>query len=191
MVGPGSSGRTVRASLASGPPPPSARPLARYRFRTTFTTSASPEDAFRTIVAPELWLDAWSDALEVDRQQAGGPEGTGSVFTATVRGPAGYVLSAEVTTTESSAPHHAQMRLTGDLDGTATWTIRSTDVGTDVTLILDVEATRPWMRAASRVARPLFEWSHRIVVRHAVEAATQRIDARLLSFTSTAERPPD
>ena len=139
------------------------------------------------IAQPEAWLDRWPHLVEVQRTS---PPDAWPSFEARVRGPAGYALAARVTTTHLAPPDDAHMELAGDLVGDAWWELAADGAGTRVELLMDVQATPAWMVALAPVARPLFAWSHRRVVRHAVEAATDHLGADLLRFDSRPDPPP-
>lgn len=162
--------------------------MARYRFVTDMRFGASIDAVYGVIVEPEGWLGGWGDAVSVKRTAEGGRDGLGSAFEATVKAPLGYRLSARVETVEVRRPTHLRMRATGDLEGAGIWTLRETDVGTDVRFAWDVEATEPWMQRLTPIARPLFEWSHGVVMRNATEAAADHLDAELLDFRSRPVR---
>jgi hypothetical protein len=162
--------------------------VARYRFVTDMRFGAPIGPVYGVIVAPEGWLDDWADAVTVERTAAGGRDGVGASFEATVKAPLGYRLSAHIETVEADRPTHLRMRATGDLEGTGVWTLRETDQGTDVRFAWDVEATEPWMKRLTPVARPLFEWSHGVVMRNATEAAAASLGAELLHFRSRPVR---
>lgn len=162
--------------------------MARYRFDTRFAVATSATRAYGAIVAPEGWLPAWADAVSVERTAAGDADGLGAVFVATVRSPFGYRLSARIETVAARPPEHAEMAATGGLEGRGRWELQDRDGTTQVRFTWDVRATEPWMKALSPLARPVFEWAHGEVMRHAVEAAAAHLDAELLSFRSTPVR---
>lgn len=162
--------------------------MARYRFVTDMRFGASIDAVYGIIVEPEGWLGGWGDAVSVERTSDGGRDGLGAAFEATVKAPLGYRLSACIETVEVDRPRQLRMRATGDLDGTGVWTLREDEAGTDVRFAWDVEATEPWMRRLTPVARPLFEWSHRVVMRNATEAAAAHLGAELLDFRSRPVR---
>lgn len=181
-------GRGAGGTVAA--PPPDPRPsLSRYRFVTEFRTSASPASVFEVMLHPDAWIHAWGDALRVERLTDGDEHGTGAAYRAAVRAPAGYTIGAQVTIVEARRPSHLVAALAGDLDGRGTWTFRDDGAGgTDAHLDMTATTTRRWMNAAARVARPLFEWSHGQVMRHAAQAAADHLDAELLDFRSDPVR---
>jgi hypothetical protein len=162
--------------------------VARYRFVTDMRFAAPIDAVYGVIVEPEGWLGGWGDAVRVERTSDGGRDGLGAAFEATVKAPLGYRLSARIETVEVDRPTHLRMRATGDLEGAGVWELREAEDGTDVRFSWDVEVTEPWMRRLTPVARPLFEWSHGVVMRNATEAAADHLGADLRLFRSRPVR---
>ncbi|MEX1178668.1 MAG: SRPBCC family protein [Nitriliruptor sp.] len=158
--------------------------VARYRFVTDMRFAAPARAVYRSIVEPERWLAGWADAVTVRRTDRGDHDGRGASFEATVRAPVGYRLSARIETVAAERPRCLQMRASGDLDGTGTWRLRDHPDGTDVRFTWDVRTRERWMNLLTPVARPVFEWSHGVVMRHATEAAARDLGAELLLFRS-------
>jgi hypothetical protein len=155
---------------------------------TELRTSATPDEVHGALLDPAAWAGGWGEAVRILRVAEGDDEGAGSCFEAVVRAPAGYGLAARVEIVEATRPSRLVARLTGDLHGTGTWTLREHTDGTVAHLDLTARTTRRWMNAAAPLSRPLFEWSHRVVMRHAAQAATAHLGAELLSFRSAPVR---
>lgn len=164
--------------------------MARYRFVTELQVRAPVDDVYLLLVEPEGWLDAWPDALRVERTRAGDADGRGRTFEATVRAPMGYRLSARLTTAAVDRPVRLDMVTRGDLEGHGRWDLSERDGVTDVRFDWDVRTTPAWMEVLTPVFRPLFERSHHRVVRHAARAAAASLDAELLHARSRAVRGP-
>ncbi|HEX9766915.1 MAG TPA: hypothetical protein VGA36_09130 [Nitriliruptorales bacterium] len=162
--------------------------MTPYRFVTQLRTTATPDEVHGALLRPEAWATGWGEAVHIVRVAPGDDQGAGSVFEAAVRAPAGYAIAARVEIIEATRPVRLVARLTGDLVGTGTWTFRGDEAGTVARLDMTASTTRRWMNAAAPLSRPLFEWSHRIVMRHAARAATDHLGADLLAFRSTPVR---
>jgi hypothetical protein len=158
--------------------------VARYRFVTDLRFTAEIDEVYRSVVEPERWLDDWSNAVVVDRRATGDATGVGASFEATVRAPLGYRLSARIDVVDAEPPTGLWMTSSGDLEGAARWRLTSYPGGTDVRFTWDVRTTERWMQVLTPVARPVFEWSHGVVVRRAAEAAARNIDGDLVAFRS-------
>jgi hypothetical protein len=162
--------------------------VARYRFVTDLRFTAPIDEVYRSVVEPERWLDDWSHAVHVDRRSNGDDAGVGASFDATVRAPLGYRLSACIEVVDAEPPTGLWMTSSGDLDGAARWRLTPCGGGTDVRFTWDVQTTERWMQVLTPVARPVFEWSHGVVVRHAAEAAARNLDGNLVAFRSCPVR---
>ncbi len=164
--------------------------MARYRFVTDMRFAAPIAAVYRSIVVPEVWLSRWADTVAVARTSDGDGDGLGSSFEATVRAPLGYTLAARIETVDVDRPTSLRMAASGDLEGTGTWRLVATDDGgTSVRFRWDVRTTERWMDLLTPVARPVFEWSHGVVMRHAAEAAAAGLGTRLTAFRSRPEVP--
>lgn len=162
--------------------------MARYHFVTELRVRSAVDDVYGLLVEPEGWLDAWPDALHVERTCTGDPDGRGRAFDATVRAPVGYRLSARVTTVAVDRPTRLDMVTSGDLQGRGRWDLVERDGVTDVRFDWDVRTRPVWMDVLTPVLRPVFERSHHLVVRNAAEAAAASLDADLLQARSRAVR---
>jgi hypothetical protein len=158
--------------------------VARYRFVTDMRLGAPIESVYDAIAAPDGWVGDWVDAVTVRREAPGEHDGRGARFAATVRAPAGYELSATIETVDAARPTHLRMRSSGDLEGGGVWELRRLTSGTDVRFTWDVTTRHRWLNLLTPVARPLFEWSHGVVVRNATDAAAAHLGTEVLRFRS-------
>lgn len=71
-----------------------------------------------------------------------------------------YDLELELTALHRG-PTRLEIAMTGDLSGTARWTLSPAgDAGTSVEFAQDVEVAHPWLALAARAARPVMVWNH-------------------------------
>lgn len=171
-------------------PRPRGTPLATYHFLTEFEVDVPPGTVFDLVVRPEPWLTTWGDLLDVRRVEAGPRRGGGGALEGTVRAPLGYRLAGRIDIVEARRPGRVRMQVTGSIEGGLTWTLRPTPAGTGVRLAWTVRPVAAWLRMATPVARPALEAGHHAVVRHAVHAAADHLDSRVLAFRSRAGRRP-
>lgn len=164
--------------------------MTAYRFETALRVTASAEAVYGAIVDP-AWVGEWGDATSVERERDGDDTGLGARYAATVRAPVGYQLSARIETVEARPWHHLRMTATGSVEGAGVWDLEEGEGYTDVTFTWQVRTTERWMNLLAPVARPLFERSHGIVMRHAAETAARHLGADLLAFRSRPLRPQE
>lgn len=172
-----------------GRPEARSAPLSTYAFVTTFEVGAPPQDVFDLVVTPEPWLARWGDVVEVDRGHVAGADGVGSSIAGSVRAPWGYRIGGRVDVVAADPPERVEMRVTGTIRGSGVWVLQPTSRGTAVDFTWVVEPVARWLRMLTPVARPLFEAAHATVVRHAVEAAADHLDAPVHAFASRAHHP--
>lgn len=165
-------------------PPTRGAALPTFDFVTTFEVAAPPPAVFDLVVEPEPWLAAWGDLVEMDRVRHTGADGGGGALEGSVRAPLGYRIGGRLEVVEARRPSHVQMRVTGTIRGTGTWTLRPTDAGTAVRFAWTVRPVAAWLRVLTPVARPVLEAGHDAVVRHAVDAAAHHLGADVLAFRS-------
>lgn len=166
--------------------------MTSYRFVTEIRVAAPVEAVYRAIADP-AWVDDWGDATRVERRRHGDETGLGACFDATVRAPLGYTLSARIETVEAIPCSRLRMSASGSVEGSGVWELAQRQGHTETRFTWAVRTTERWMNLLSPVARPVFERSHGVVVRHAAETAAAHLDAELLHFRSEAladrERP--
>lgn len=147
------------------------------------------------VPAPELWETLsrtddfpawwrWLRTFSLDGASRDGREGLAEGVEAdcVVRGPLPYALRFTVAVTEVKPAALVATEVTGDIEGPARLELRGVDGGTEARLVWAVRVVDPALRATARVARPLMEWGHDLVVnrgvrqfrRHALDEARLR-----------------
>ena len=69
-------------------------------------------------------------------------------------------------------------RAEGELAGLGRWTLRPDGARTHVRYEWIVEVTKPWMRFAAPLLRPVFAWNHGKVMDWGYEGLTRKLAAR-------------
>jgi hypothetical protein len=153
--------------------------LTRYRFLTTWRLEAPLADVYEAIHGVERWPEWWRGVESVEK--LGGGDDVGSVYRQRWRGVLPYAIEFDVETTRVEPLVALEGRASGGLAGTGRWAFTSEDGATVATYAWDVRTTKPWMRFAAPVARPVFVWSHNTVMRWGGESLAALLGARLLS----------
>jgi Polyketide cyclase / dehydrase and lipid transport len=154
--------------------------LTRYRFLTTWRLDAPLDAVYEAIHGVERWPEWWRGVESVERLDGGNGDGVGSVYRQRWRSVLPYSIVFDVETTRVEPLVALEGRASGGLAGTGRWSFRN-DGAAIVTYAWDVRTTRPWMRLASPVARPVFTWSHNTVMRWGGESLASLLGARLLT----------
>ena len=154
---------------------------ARYRFLTTWVLEAPREDVWSVIQAVEEWPSWWRGVEVVERLEEGDERGLGSVYRHRWRSRLPYTVRFDIRTTRVEPPFALEGEARGELEGTGRWRFYEEDTTTVVTYEWDVVTKRPWMNALAPVGRPVFVWSHNVVMRWGGESLARRLGARLLA----------
>jgi Polyketide cyclase / dehydrase and lipid transport len=154
---------------------------AGYRFLTTWCLDAPREDVWEAIYEVEKW-PRWGPGVElVERVEQGEETGIGSVYRHRWRSRLPYTVAFDMRTTRIERPFLLEGYAQGELEGIGCWRIYE-GAGTAVTYKWKVKTTRPWMNAMTPVARPIFVWSHNVVMRWGGEGLAHLLGARLVAL---------
>ncbi len=153
---------------------------AGYSFLTTWVLDAPREDAWEVIHAVETWPEWWRGVESVEKLAHGDESGIGSVYRHRWRSALPYTVGFDMETLAVERPLVMEGRARGELEGVGRWRFHEGSA-TAVTYEWTVRTTRPWMNALAPVARPIFVWSHNVVMRWGGECLARRLDARLLA----------
>ena len=153
---------------------------ARYRFLTTWLLDAAREDVWDVVHDVEAWPEWWRGVERVDKLRDRDDAGVGSVYAQRWRSVLPYTVSFEIETTAVEPPLLLEGRARGELEGVGRWRFHE-GAATAVTYEWVVRTTRPWMNALAPVGRPVFAWSHDVVMRWGGESLARRLGTRLLA----------
>jgi hypothetical protein len=153
---------------------------ARYSFLTTWVLDAPPGRIYDLIHAVERWPEWWRGVEHVEKLTEGnGDGGVGTVYRHRWRSVLPYTVGFDIETTRIERPAFLEGRATGELAGTGRWQLIG-DGPTTVTYEWDVETTRAWMNLLAPLGRPVFAWSHDVVMRRGGEGLARRLGVPLL-----------
>lgn len=151
-----------------------------YRFLTTWVLDAPCEQVWNAIYAVERWPEWWRGVEAVEKLEDGDENGIGSVFRHRWRSALPYTIGFDMTTKRIERPHLLEAEARGELEGLGRWRIYD-GAGTAVTYEWIVRTTRTWMNLLTPVGRPVFVWSHNVVMRWGGEDLARLLGARLLA----------
>ena len=154
--------------------------MASYRFLTTWCIDAPREDVWEAISAVEEWPKWWKGVELVEKLDGGDENGIGSVYRHRWRSRLPYTVAFDMRTTRIEPPFALEGRATGELEGVGRWRLYEGE-GTAVTYEWDVRTTRPWMNLVAPLGRPIFVWSHNLVMRQGGECLARRLGVPLLA----------
>ena len=154
--------------------------MANYRFLTTWCLDAPLERVWDAIYGVEAWPDWWKGVEVVEKLEHGDEYGVGSVYRHRWRSRLPYTVGFEIRTTRVEPLHLLEGEAWGELEGMGRWRFFEGS-GTAVTYEWNVRTTKAWMRALDPVGRPVFIWSHNVVMRWGGESLARLLGARLLA----------
>ena len=152
-----------------------------YSFLTTWLLEAPRHDVWEAVHAVESWPEWWRGVERVDKLEQGDEDGLGSVYRHRWRSRLPYTVGFDSRTTRVERPLVLEGEATGELAGTGRWRFFEEGGVTVVTYEWRVRTTKPWMNAVAPVGRPVFVWSHNVVMRWGGESIARRLGVRLLA----------
>lgn len=156
--------------------------MARYSFLTTWALAAPIEGVWGAIYDTERWPSWWRGVRVAEQLDAGdgSRDGVGSVHRYVWRSRLPYDIEFRMRTTRVEAPFLLEGEADGNLRGTGRWRLWRGAGATAVTYEWDVETTIPWMNAVAPLGRPIFHWSHDVVMRRGGEGLARLLGVALL-----------
>ena len=149
-----------------------------FHLTTDWAFDAPLEPVWQALMAPEQWPAWWRAVEKVERLQAGDADGVGAVRRITWRTALPYTLSFAMRVTRVEPMTLIEGRAEGELDGIGRWTLCPDAGRTYVRYDWIVEVTKPWMRRAAPLLRPVFAWNHGKVMGWGYEGLTRKLTAR-------------
>jgi len=164
--------------------------MAHYQFQSEWVLTAAVGRVFDLACHPEDFSTWWPSVEASQLLEEGDADGVGTRAAYTLRSPLLYSMTFVTTTVEVDRPSRIHALVRGDLVGTGTYLLEGDEQRTRVRFVWNVSTTRTWMNMFAPLARPLFVWAHKHVMRKGAVAMAKRLDATLLSAnTAVAERP--
>ena len=156
--------------------------MAPYRFLTTWALAAPIEYVWQAIYETERWPEWWPGVKVAERLRNGDEPGNGigSVHRYVWRSRLPYDIEFRIRTTRVDRPYALEGEADGDLRGTGRWRLWQGTGATAVTYEWEVETTIAWMSAIAPIGRPVFHWSHDVVMRNGGRGLASLLDVPLL-----------
>jgi len=156
--------------------------VAPYSFLTTWALEAPIDSVWGAIYDTESWPSWWRGVRVAEQLHPGegNGDGVGSVHRYVWRSRLPYDIEFRMRTMRVEAPHLLEGEADGNLRGTGVWRLWDGAGATAVTYEWNVETTIPWMNAVAPIGRPVFHWSHDVVMRNGGRGLAERLGARLL-----------
>ena len=154
--------------------------MGEYRFLTTWCLDAPLEDVWDVIRRTREWPEWWKGVELVEELRRGDETGVGSVYRHRWRSRLPYTVGFDIRTTRVEYRRLLEGRASGELEGVGRWRFYE-GAGTAVTYEWHVRTTPRWMRIVEPLGRPVFVWSHDVVMRWGGESLARRLGVPLLA----------
>ena len=139
--------------------------MAEFSLVTVWEIAAPLQHVWDAIYRVDDWPKWWPYVEQVATLEAGDGEGVGAVRRLTWRTRLPYRIRFDTRATVVEPPFALDAVAFGDLDGGGRWRLSRQGSKTIVRYVWDVRIARPWMHCVAALARPVFEWNHRGVMR--------------------------
>jgi uncharacterized protein YndB with AHSA1/START domain len=149
--------------------------MSAYEFVTVWNVAAPITTVWDEIYNSQRWPAWWKGVENVEEVRQGDPGGVGNVRRYTWKSKLPYRLTFEMQAVRVEPPSLLEGIATGQLDGRGLWQLTSEQGLTVVRYEWTVQATKPWMRLLTPVARPVFEWNHDVVMSWGASGLAKRL----------------
>ncbi len=161
-----------------------------YLFADEWRLGAEVETVWAFVRRLDEWPDWWPSVratrpLEPARDADDGGPGVGAVWRFTFRTRLPYAMSFDAEVVRIEELVEVEVRVTGRVGGSGRWSVREIPGGTLVHFDWLVTPRLAWMRALSPLARPVFNWNHRMLMVEGGESLAQRLSVPLLAPVRT------
>lgn len=153
--------------------------MESYYFLTEWKLRAPVKDTWQTILDTEEWPKWWKGVKETKVLREGDASGKGSV-TYYEMGIFFYSLKFMMKVAEIEPFRCIKGIVEGDLIGTGVWEMEETDGIVTVRYYWNVETTIGWMNRWAWLLRPVFEFSHGLVMRWGGKGLARKLGTKLV-----------
>ncbi|WP_190015728.1 SRPBCC family protein [Streptomyces lucensis] len=142
-----------------------------YRFRTLWSVPAAPAAVFAALERPETYPGWWPQVRAVTRLD-------GATGVLTIRSVLPYDITFVARETRRDpAAGVLEATLSGDIEGSACWTVTPGGAGTLARYDQDVDVTKPLLRRLAVPGRPVFRANHRLMMAAGRRGLVRRLRA--------------
>ena len=161
--------------------------MADYQFITRWQFEAPILRVWDAIADPHSYPKWWPHFTEVTLVREGDPAGIGSVYRVHTTTKLLYSLTFETETIRREPPRRLELRSMGQLEGTGLWELAEEGGATTAVYHWHVRTTKRWMNLTAPLLRPVFKWSHNMLMDEGGEGLAKYLRVRLLANESGQE----
>ncbi|GAB4444201.1 MAG: hypothetical protein OHK0035_38050 [Cyanobacteria bacterium J069] len=159
--------------------------MAEYNFVTVWQFAAPIEPVWAALTQTEEWPTWWSAVQSVDVIEPGEPSGIGNISRFIWKTPLGYTLTFETCLVRLEPPTLMEAQAEGEVEGRGLWELSPLPEGCQVRYTWTVRTTQRWMNWAARLARPLLEWNHNVIMNQGGAGLARHLNVRLIALESS------
>jgi hypothetical protein len=139
--------------------------MDRVQVATEWRVDAPSEQVWNVLLDASRWPEWWRGFRAVERLADGDDRGIGMRLRQSWRSRLPYTLVFDLEITGIRRLERLEGRATGDVEGSATWTLQERAGSTIVGFSLDVRPGHWWMRLPVPFAGRVFAWNFDTVMR--------------------------
>ncbi|WP_181438689.1 SRPBCC family protein [Paenibacillus sambharensis] len=151
--------------------------MSTYKFEHNWLIGREVDEIWGFI--SDFHYDGWWPGVCFNTVRKPEENGVGAEYDSEFKTKLPYKLRFRVKVVSSSPPHSLVMRVTGQLEGQAVWTLIALGDRTHVRCRWEVRTAVKWMSALGPLLKPLFVWNHNRVVAEGVEGLSRRLGTRV------------
>ena len=155
--------------------------MKAYEFVTIWRVKAPVESIWNEIYHSSEWPTWWKGVESVVEVRKGDERGVGSIHRYTWKSKLPYRLSFDMQTIRIEPPRLLEGIAIGELQGRGLWQLSTEGSGTIVRYDWNVETTKRWMNLLAPIARPVFEWNHKVVMNWGAEGLGKRLRVSVIA----------
>ena len=154
--------------------------MASYEFVTIWRVGAPVDKVWNEIYHTEYWPDWWKGVLSVRELKKGDELGVGSIRRYEWKTKLPYKLIFDIETVVVEPVNYLEGIAKGELEGKGIWRLSEDGDSTVVRYDWIVKTNKIWMNVLAPLAKPVFEWNHKVVMSWGAQSLAKRLDTQVI-----------
>jgi len=154
----------------------------QYSFISHWQIRAPLPKVWDAIYDSQYWPIWWDGVVTVKIIKPGDVNGVGGVREYTWKGILPYSLNFKMRLNEIDKYKRMQGIASGELEGVGEWIFEEKDGITSIQYYWNVKTTLKWMNKVAFIMKPLFKFSHNLVMKWGAKGLAKKLDAPLLAY---------
>jgi len=154
--------------------------MSDFSLTTRWLIPAPIDQVWDCLMATEHWSSWWRYVARVDNAADDDALGVDSVRRYLWRTCLPYSLALDLRVTKITPGRSFTVEVTGDLIGSGSCALayQENEAATELLFVWNVSLAKAWMKRWTGIARPLFVWNHRRVMKSGEEGLTRHLAGR-------------